>query len=166
MNRRCESGSCNWRVCLAFVVCCAGIFVTLLTLAIAHTVGGPCSSAVENCENWSATVQGPPVQSGQRPDEFPSAIATSGTTVFVGVKAVSFDTADPYSSTASWTIGAYDITTGAERWHVFRQSRAYDSLHNLAVSPDGQTVVATGGAYDAFPVGATDSRIVTVAYNS
>jgi len=106
------------------------------------------------------------VQPGQRPDEFPSAIATSSTTVFVGVKAVSFDTADPYSSTASWTIGAYDISTGTERWRVFRQSRAYDSLHDLAVSPDGKTVVGTGGAYDAFPVGATDSRIVTVAYNS
>ena len=106
------------------------------------------------------------MQPGQRSDEFPSAIATGGTMVFVGVKAVSFDTIDPYSSTASWTVAAYDLQTGGERWRVFRNSRAYDSLHDLAVSPDGATVVATGGAYDAFPVGATDSHIVTVAYDS
>src|SRR5881394_707086 len=163
MNRDCESGFCNWRVWVALCLCSAGLFIAMLTLATAHTVGGPCSSAVENCENWSATVEGPPVQPGQRPDEFPSAIVTSGTMVFVGVKAVSFDTADPYSSTASWTVAAYDVQTGGERWRVFRNSRAYDSLHDRAVSPDGATVVATGGAYDAFPVGATDSHIVTVA---
>jgi len=70
------------------------------------------------------------------------------------------------SSTASWTLAAYDLATGVERWHVFRRSRIYDSLHDVAASPDGSTVVATGGAYDAFPVGATDSRIVTVAYDA
>src|SRR5947209_8694988 len=124
MKRDCESGFCNWLVCLAVGACSIGIFVAMLTLATAHTVGGPCASTVENCEDWSATVQGPPVQPGQRPDEFPSAIARNGTTVFAGAKAVSFDVADPYSSTASWAITAYDIKTGAERWHVFRNSRA------------------------------------------
>jgi len=49
---------------------------------------------------------------------------------------------------------------------VFRQSRTYDSIHGLAVSPDGRTVVATGGAYDGFPVGATDSHVVTAAFDA
>src|SRR5205085_4570074 len=112
------------------------------------------------------TVQGPARPAGQRPDDFPSAIAISSTTAFVGVKAVNLNVADAYSSTASWTLAAYDLNTGTERWRVFRRSRAYDSLHDVGVSPDGGTVVATGGAYDAFPVGATDSRIVTVGYDS
>ena len=144
----------------------AGAFPASLDLATAHTVGEPCLSTLENCEKWSVTVQGPDRPAGQRPDEFPRAVAVDSTTVFVGVSAVNFDTSDPYSSTASWTLAAYDLNTGAERWRVFRRSRVYDSLHGVAVSPDGGTVVATGGAYDAFPVGATDSRIVTVAYDS
>ena len=136
------------------------------SLLMAHTVGGACSSELEHCERWSVTVQGPSRPAGQRPDNFPSAIAVSPTTVFAGVTAVNFNLADAYSSTASWAIAAYDLTTGAERWHAFRRSRVYDSLHDVAVSPDGTTVVATGGAYDAFPVGATNSRIVTVAYDA
>jgi DNA-binding beta-propeller fold protein YncE len=134
--------------------------------ARAHTVGGPCIAALERCERWWATVQGPPPSPGQRPDEFPSAIAVSATTLFAGVTAVDFNVNDPYSSTASWTLAAYDLSTGAERWQVFRRSRAYDSLLDVAASADGRMVVATGGAYDAFPVGATDSRIVTVAYDA
>jgi hypothetical protein len=91
----------------------------------------------------------------------------SGSTAYVGVKAVPLDIGDPYASSGSWAIAAYDLATGAEQWRVFRRSRAYDSLLDLAVSPDGRTVVATGGAYDGFPVGtATDSRIVTVAFDA
>src|SRR5437868_7627157 len=156
----------NWRLWLALATGLVGGFLVMLNFATAHTVGGPCLSTVENCEKWSAIVQGPPAPAGDRPDEFPSAIAINGTTLFVGVKAVDLNVADPYSSTASWTVAAYDLPTGIERWRVFRRTRVYDSLHDLAVSPDGNIVVATGGAYDAFPVGATDSRIVTVAYDS
>ena len=158
-------GRYKWRVWIALIGGCVFVLLAMLTLATAHTVGGPCAP-VENCEKWSVTVQGPTPPAGQRPDEFPSGIAVSGTTLFVGVKAVDFNVADPYSSTASWTVAAYDLTTGVERWRVFRRSRVYDSLHDIGVSPDGGTVVATGGAYDAFPVGASDSRIVTVAYDS
>ena len=149
-----------------FAIAFCLVAVGLGVLATAHTVGGPCLSAVENCENWSAIVQGPTRPAGQRPDDFPIAIASGGNTAFVGVRAVNLNTADAYSSTASWTLAAYDLINGAERWRVFRQSRAYDSLHDIGVSPDGATVVGTGGAYDGFPVGATDSRIVTVAYDS
>jgi hypothetical protein len=134
--------------------------------AAAHTVGSPCLSTVEQCERWSETVQGPPRSANERPDNFPIAIAMNSTTVFAGVTAVNFNLADPYSSSASWTLTAYDLTTGVERWHAFRQSRVYDSLHGVAVSPDGRTVIATGGVYDNFPVSATDSRIVTVAYDA
>ena len=163
-NRR--SGFFNWRVWLALGVCSAAALLAMLGLATAHTVAGLCLPTLENCEKWSVTVQGPPRPAGQRPDDFPTAIAISGTTVFVGVTAVNLNLADAYSSTASWTLAAYDLGTGTERWRVFRRSRAYDSLHDVAVSPDGATVVVTGGAYDGFPVGATDSRIVTVAYDS
>src|SRR2546423_4313386 len=156
----------NWRLWLALATGLVGGFLVMLNFATAHTVGGPCLSTVENCEKWSAIVQGPPAPARDRPDEFPSAIAINGTTLFVGVKAVDLNVADPYSSTASWTVAAYDLATGIERWRVFRRTRVYDSLHDLAVSPDGNIVVATGGAYDAFPVSATDSRIVTVAYDS
>src|SRR2546421_11594188 len=156
----------NWRVWLALGVCSAGMFLAMLSLAPARTVGGPCAFTLENCEKWSVTVQGPTRPAGQRPDDFPTAIAVNSTTVFAGVSAVNFDTADPYSSTASWMLAAYDLNTGAEHWRVFRRSSAYDSLHDVAVSPDGSTVVATGGAYQGIPVGATDSRIVTVGFDA
>lgn len=154
------------RIWVAFGLCGSGVFLALVGFAPAHTVGGPCAPAAENCEKWSQTVQGPARPAGQRPDDFPTALAVSGTTVFAGVKAVNFNTSDPYSSTAVWAIVAYDSSNGSERWHVFRQSRTYDSLHALTVSPNGDTVVATGAAYDSFPVGATDSRIVTVAFDA
>lgn len=134
--------------------------------ASAHTVGGVCNVATEHCERWSATVQGPARRVGQRPDNFPDAIAVNDTTAFVGMTAVNLNPADPYASSASWTVAAYNLATGTERWRVFRRSRVYDSLYGVAVSPDGNTVIATGGAYDAFPVGATDSRIVTVAFDA
>src|SRR3954447_10475396 len=95
---------------ITITTCSIGFAVALvatLRLAAAHTVAGVCASSAENCEKWSVTVQGPSPSPGHRPDEFPSAIATSGTTVFVGVKAVAFDVNDPYASTASWTVGAY-----------------------------------------------------------
>src|SRR5437588_10627142 len=131
-----KSGFFNWRVWLALGVCSAGTFLAMLSLATAHTVGEPCAFTLENCEKWSVTVQGPLRPAGQRPDDFPSAIAISSTTVFVGVKAVNLNLADAYSSTASWTLAAYDIGTGTERWRVFRSSRAYDRLHEIAISPD------------------------------
>src|ERR1043166_9691319 len=59
--------------------------------AVAHTVGGLCNSAVEHCERWSVTMQGPPRPSGQRPDNFPSAIAVTDSTVFAGITAVNFN---------------------------------------------------------------------------
>src|SRR5438034_8863049 len=128
----------NSRVWFAFGLCSAGALLAMLGLATAHTVGGPCSSAVENCEKWSATAEGPTRAAGQRPDDFPIAIAIGETTVFAGVTAVDLNTADPYSSTASWTLAAYDLNSGTELWHVFRRSRVYDSLHDVAVSPDGK----------------------------
>jgi hypothetical protein len=149
----------------------AGLAMAMLVLrtaaAGARTLGAPCAPAVDRCERWWTAVQGPPTQAGQRPDEFPAEVVVSGRTVYVGVKAVPLDIRDPYASSGSWAIAAYDLASGAERWRVFRRSRAYDSLLDLAVSPDGRTVVATGGAYDGFPVGtATDSRIVTVAFDA
>ena len=154
------------RFVVAWVLPLTAALLGMPNSAAAHTAGGVCNFATEQCERWSTTVQGPPRPAGQRPDNFPSAIAANGTTVFAGITAVNFDTADPYASTAAWTLAAYDVATGAERWRTFRQSRVYDSLHGVAISPDGTTVIATGGAYDAFPVGATDSRIVTVAYDA
>ena len=76
-------------------------FLLVTASAGAHTVGGPCAAAVEHCERWAATIQGPPTPAGSRPDEFPQAVAVSGTTVYAGVRAVSFDTNDPYASSAS-----------------------------------------------------------------
>src|SRR5438105_15458876 len=107
-----------------------GVFIILAIAAlpaVAHTVGGPCLSTAEQCERWSETVQGPPRSANERPDNFPIAIAMNSTTVFSGVTAVNFNLDDPYSSSASWTLTAYDLTTGVERWHAFRKSRVYDS---------------------------------------
>lgn len=154
------------RAWFSAALCIAAAILAVFGVATAHTVGGPCSSAAEKCENWSAIVPRPTPPPGHRPDEFPISVAISGGTVFAGATAVDFNTSDPYKSTASWSIVAYDKRTGAERWHVFRKSREYDSLHSVVVSPDGKTIVATGGAYNGFPVGATDGRIVTVAFDS
>src|SRR2546421_9632852 len=101
----------DWRVWLMLGVCSAGTFLPMLSLATAHTVGGPCAFTLENCEKWSVTVQGPTRPAGQRPDDFPTAIAVNSTTVFAGVSGGNFDTADPYSSTASLTLAAYDLHT-------------------------------------------------------
>src|SRR5260370_26172057 len=102
MMKYCHTSTSGVFCRVAFLVLCfSALLIGLLSLAAAHTVGGLCLSALENCEEWSVTVQGPPRSAGQRPDNFPSAIAIGGTTVFVGVTAVNFDLADAYSSSAS-----------------------------------------------------------------
>src|SRR2546421_2535434 len=84
--------------------------------AAGHTSGGACVPLTERCEHWSAAIQGPPVATGSRPDEFPGAVAVAGSTVYSAVKGVDLNMGDPYSSIASWVISARDVFTGVERW--------------------------------------------------
>lgn len=136
--------------------------------ASAHTLG-VCNAAagdLDRCERWSDTYSDAQTAPPQRSDQFPSAIAASRTTVFTTVKNVALDPSSPYEATSQWVVLAHDRETGARRWLATRASRPYDSPLAAALSPGGETLYVTGTAYDAFPIAASDGRIVTVAYDT
>jgi hypothetical protein len=135
-----------------------------------HPAGACPPTPAERCELWSATVDdatpgnatsGAPARS----DQFSVATLTTRTTVIAVVKDVAFDPASPYTSSGRAMVVAFDRTTGAQRWTARRTERAYLSPHAATVSPDGSTLFVTGAAYDGYPIGATDSRISTTAYD-
>src|SRR5437762_14138279 len=102
MDHRARTG---WTAALALAALAAACAVVP---AGAHTVGGPCLSALEHCERWSAAITGPPRPAGQRPDDFPSALAVGSSSVFAGATSVNLNLKNPYISTAAWTVSAYD----------------------------------------------------------
>ncbi len=136
-------------------------------LAAAHTAGGcQLDQPTDRCELWAQVYDDPTIQPPNRSDQFVTATATNHDTVFVTVKNVALDPDDPYAATGSWVVLAYDAATGDQRWRAERATRAYDMPLDVAVAPDGSRVYVTGAAYDAFSVAATDSRVVTVAYDA
>jgi hypothetical protein len=145
------------------------VSAVLLTVAgaSAHPIGA-CGAPTDSdrCERWSATYDDPTVTAPRRSDQFPTDIAGNGRMVFTTLRNVALNPADPYAATAAWTVVAHDRGDGRLRWSASRNERAYDSPLAVAVAPAGDSVYVTGSSYDGFPVGATDSRIVTVAYDA
>jgi hypothetical protein len=131
-----------------------------------HPAGACPPGPLERCETWSATIDDPGIVDPSRSDQFAVATLVSPSAVIAVVKDVAFDNADPYASTATTMLEAFDRHTGAVLWTVHRAARAYLSPHAAALSPDGRTVFVTGAAYDGFPVGAADSRVSTTAYDT
>ena len=149
------------------VLTAAAVALLLPAAAGAHPVGAcQASTDLDRCERWSATVDDPDVTAPSRSDQFPTAVAASATTVFSTVKNVALNPSDPYAATAEWLLVAHDRATGEQRWAAGRNERVYDSPLAVAVAPAGNRVYVTGSSYDAFPVGATDARITTVAYDA
>lgn len=128
----------------------------------------PCGPDVpsDHCESWSRIYNDTSIGPPERSDQFVTAIASNNETVFVSQKSVGLDPNDPYSARSHWQILAYNAGTGAQKWIATRRTRVYDSPLDISVSADGTRVYATGAAYNAFPVSATDSRLVTVAYDA
>lgn len=134
--------------------------------AVAHQPGLCPTPALERCEAWSATYDDPSVVAPRRSDQFAQQVLANATTVFTIVRNVAMTPATPSDATASAVIVAYDRVTGAVRWSVTERSRVYFSPHNAALSPDGTRLYLTSAAYDGWPIGDVDSRIVTTAYST
>jgi outer membrane protein assembly factor BamB len=86
------------------------------------------------------------------------AISPDGSKVFVGGTRGSFET-DKYQ----FTTIAYDLATGQELWVAARhwEGTDFDLVNGLAVSPDSQSVYATGQV-----TGSRELDIGTVAYDA
>ena len=142
------------------------VVVALAAPASAHPVGRcTADTSADRCEVWSV-IHDEAVAPPSRPDDFVTSVSSSQTTVFTTIRAVAMDTSNPYGASATWTVLAHDVDTGEPVWRATRRSRHYDSPLASAVSADGRLLFVTGSAYDAYPVGATDAHIVTVAYDA
>lgn len=144
------------------------VLATLLLAApaAAHPLGGCLPAGGERCERWSA-IFSTPAPEGTRSDQFPQAVDVSSATAFVAARDVAFAPQDPYDGTRGrGAVVAYDLVTGAERWRAAAATRPYDTVNDVAVAPDGATVFATGAAYDAWSIAATDARMVTTALDA
>ncbi len=147
-------------------LCAALVILTPLPAAAADPAGACVPTPTDRCERWTATYDDPSIESPDRSDQFGTQVLASATTVFTVVKDVALPPADPYAATGATIVVGYDRATGAERWTARQQDRAYLSPHAGALSPDGTRLYVTGAAYDAFPVGATDSRMVTTSFDT
>ena len=150
------------------------ILFVALALAGAGTTPGAAHTAgecvvdvtVDRCEAWAQTYDDAEIRPPDRSDQFVADVAATGSTVFLAVKDVALNPDDPYAATGSWAVVAYDAESGDLRWESRRASRVYDFPTDVAVAPDGRHIYVTGAAYNAFSVSATDSRMVSVAYDA
>lgn len=143
-------------------------FVVLPAAATdAHTAGSCLvDTSQDRCETWSATYDDATIAPPSRSDQFVTATAANADTVFVTMKDVALNPDNPYAATGSWLLLAHDAGTGQVRWSAQRRARVYDMPLDVTVSPDGRHVYVTGASYNAYSIAATDSRIVTVAYDA
>ncbi|MDQ1713965.1 MAG: hypothetical protein QOE45_3415 [Frankiaceae bacterium] len=143
------------------------LLLPALPIPASATPAGTCLPVpVERCERWTATYDDPTIESPYRSDQFAQDVLVNTTTVFVVVKNVSLLPSDFSKSPGAAVVVAYDRVTGAVRWTLQRRERTYLSPHHAALSPDGSRLYLTGAAYNGYPVGATDSRISTRAFDA
>jgi hypothetical protein len=134
--------------------------------AVAHQPGLCPTSPTERCETWSATWTDPATPAHARSDQFAQQVLANATTVFTVVRSIAADPAQPSNNTASAVLVAYDRVTGAVRWTAREDGRAYFSPHHAVLSPDGTRLYLASAAYDGWPIGDVDSRMVTSAYDT
>jgi WD40 repeat protein len=133
--------------------------------ALAHQPG-LCLTPTERCETWSATYDDTSIAAPARSDQFVQQVLANATTVFTVARSVAMTPSKPSDATSSAVIVAYDRVSGAVRWTARERSRVYFSPHHAVLSPDGARLYLTSAAYDGWPVGDVDSRIVTTAYST
>ncbi len=136
------------------------------TASASHPYGSCTRSPAETCERWAATLDDPSVTAPQRSDQFGAAAVSTSDLVIAVSKNVALNSSRPYSSTATALIRAYAKSDGRVTWTATYADRAYVNVTTATASPDGTTLFITGGAYNGFPVGATDSQLMTVAFDT
>lgn len=132
----------------------------------AYTAGACPPTGAGRCETWSAVVDTPATQAGSRSDQFTATVLTSATTTFHVGKDVEINPDDPFAAAGRSLVVAYSSATGQRLWMVPRSDDVYLNTTDAALSPDGSRLYVTGGAYNAFPVAATDARLTTTAYDT
>jgi hypothetical protein len=147
----------------------SGIALTVVLAApgSAHPVGQcTADTALDRCERWSRVYNDTTRTAPHRPDEFATAVASSQAAVFTAVRSVGIDQGNPYEAGSDWVVLAHATGNGELLWEARRRTRHYDSPLAAVTSTDGRVLYVTGAAYDGFPITATDSRLVTVAYDA
>ena len=145
--------------------------LVLLTVGVAapvgaHTAGSCPPTGPTRCETWSYVVDTASADPDARSDQFTATVLSSATTTFHVGKDVSLNPDDPYAARGRSLVVALDNATGEQLWSVPRSDDVYLNTTDATLSADGSRLFVTGGAYDAFPVAAKDSRLTTTAYDT
>ena len=123
---------------------------------LAFDTRGPDAGSIR----WAARYEG----LGHRAPDRANAIAMSpdGETVFVGGMSGQDDDGPPFDVDYRFTTVAYDATTGESLWESRRsfQGATMTEVTDLAVSPDGANLYATGYAN-----GSQNTDMILVAYD-
>jgi hypothetical protein len=146
------------------VVAAASLFGTA-----AHAAGVPCvvPGFDDRCETWATIYDDPTIPQGSHQLEPRIAASHDGKRVFVSAIDEALNSNDPYHSPASWVVLGYDGVSGQQLWsNTYQAEGHYDRPNAITVSPDGNTVYATGASYNANVLVATDRDLVTIAYNA
>lgn len=152
---------------ISVALACAVLAATAVPALAGHSYGGCAPAPVERCERWSSTLDDPTVVAPARSDQFGAGVVSTRDLVIAVAKNVALNTGDPYNSTSTALLCAYDRSDGHLVWSARYADRAYVNVTSAAVSPDGSAVFITGGAYNGYPVGgATDSQLLTAAFRT
>lgn len=151
---------------IALALAAVLVSTTAAVASASHSYGACPPAPTERCERWSATLDDPSISDPSRSDQFGAAVVATSDLIVTVTKDVALNSADPYSSTAVALIRAYAKSDGHVAWTARYADRAYVNVTTATASPDGSTLYITGGAYNGFPVGATDSQLLTVAFNT
>ena len=128
-----------------------------------HAYGSCPPTPTEVCERWSVVHDDDSAVAPARSDQFGVAVLTTPDVVVAVSKNVALNTEDPYASEATMLVRGYAPGDGRQLWSTTYADRDYVNVTAATLSPDGTTAYITGGAYNGFPVGATDSQVMTVA---
>lgn len=148
------------------ILACAAVAVAAIPAVAGHSYGSCVATAAERCERWSATFDDPAITGADRSDQFGAGLVSTATMVIAVAKDVALNSADPYRSTGTAMLRGYAKSDGHVAWTAHYADRAYVNVTSAALSRDGSTVFITGGAYNGFPVGATDSQLLTAAFRT
>lgn len=127
------------------------------------------SSVGRRCPLWTTVYDDP--NQPHRSDQFPTdlAISPDGATAVLVAEDVDFDKNDPYNSTSTWVVLAYDTAGGSRLWQTaLPRLSSYDAPRSAVFSPDGQRVFVTGEQYViGNPIVVPhNSVLTTAAYNA
>lgn len=120
---------------------------------------------------WSARYDARGAQAPDRANAI--AVSPDGATVYAGgmTAGASLEPGGPWNVDYDFTTIAYDVETGQQRWKVERrwQDHPWQEVTDLAVSPDGSTLYASGFAWQSAAdsaSGHSNTDAVLVAYDA